>query len=101
MNSNQLRKQLLSTCTDAIQDALADSGFLNTCVNCVHFNEDKEVCTKGGVNARPPARIIAFGCEVFVEYMETALAPPAVKTQTQLLARPRSGFDDMDDDIPF
>lgn len=32
-----------------------------TCINCKHFNEQMEVCTK--FNARPPARIIALSCE--------------------------------------
>lgn len=34
-----------------------------TCVHCRHFDEATETCMMA--NARPPARIIAFGCEVF------------------------------------
>ena len=32
-----------------------------SCLNCISFNEQTEVCTK--FNQRPPARVIAFACE--------------------------------------
>lgn len=32
-----------------------------TCLTCEKFNEPKELCEKYG--GRPPARIIAFGCD--------------------------------------
>ena len=35
------------------------------CVDCLHFDEKNETCTKW--NARPPARVIAFGCDNFEE----------------------------------
>lgn len=31
-----------------------------TCITCMHFDEGKEHCQL--YNARPPARVIAFGC---------------------------------------
>lgn len=34
-----------------------------TCIRCDNFNEEKEICKL--YNARPPAKIIAFGCEKF------------------------------------
>lgn len=34
-----------------------------TCVRCMHFNAD-ETCTLAG--ARPPAKVIAFGCDSFL-----------------------------------
>lgn len=36
---------------------------MSTCVNCLHFDEHSEVCKK--YQARPPARVIAYGCEDF------------------------------------
>lgn len=58
-----------------IIEALADvakNAFVNeltkatrTCLNCDHFDETKELCNKFG--QRPPARIIAFGCEHYVD----------------------------------
>jgi len=33
-----------------------------TCVNCLHFDKQKEICLKFN-NERPPAKIIAHGCE--------------------------------------
>lgn len=33
------------------------------CPNCVHFKPGNEEC--GLVGARPPARVIAFGCEKY------------------------------------
>jgi hypothetical protein len=32
----------------------------DNCLNCEHFDEDKEICSK--YKARPPARTIAEGC---------------------------------------
>lgn len=36
---------------------------LTCCVNCLHFNIDSELCKIA--KARPPAKIIAFGCDSF------------------------------------
>jgi hypothetical protein len=36
-----------------------------TCVECLYFDEPSETCQFNQSNMRPPARIIAFGCDVF------------------------------------
>ena len=53
-----------------LQESLADNhngaqahGFMRSCISCDHFEESPERCKKA--NARPPARIIAFGCEQY------------------------------------
>lgn len=91
-----------------MSDALFTCGYVQTCLNCSKFDEAKELCKAAG--ARPPARVIAFGCEAFTEDEEED-----VKTQAQTLranippppppndkvVRRLTGFDDLDDDIPF
>lgn len=37
------------------------------CPNCEHFNADSEHCQIAG--QRPPARVIANGCEQFEEFI--------------------------------
>lgn len=38
------------------------------CPNCSHFDEKNELCTAAKpAPARPPARVIAFGCEYFLD----------------------------------
>lgn len=44
------------------------NGITRTCVSCDHFRTGNETC--GLANARPPARIIAFGCEKYSDDMD-------------------------------
>lgn len=36
---------------------------IKSCLTCDHFNEPEEVCKK--YKMKPPARVIAFGCESY------------------------------------
>lgn len=94
----ELKKAIREATDEAVHDVLFTSGYLQTCLNCTKFEEEKEVCTLAG--ARPPARVIAFGCEAFVEAEDEPAAAPA-PTLPPPKPRPASGFDDFDDDIPF
>jgi hypothetical protein len=38
---------------------------VRSCLNCDKFDEPNEICNKYG--GRPPAKIIAFGCEGYEE----------------------------------
>lgn len=54
--------------TRRIHELIAEARLHRTCVSCQEFNEATEVC--GLYNARPPARVIAEGCEQYKQ------APP-------------------------
>ena len=44
----------------ALTEKLQNEKLLPTCVTCVHFNDEYEMCKLAGM--RPPAKIIARGC---------------------------------------
>ena len=37
-----------------------------SCCTCAFFSESEELCTKIQPAARPPARVIAYGCEAWL-----------------------------------
>lgn len=41
---------------------------VKTCVTCINFDKDKEVCKL--CNMRPPATVIAFGCQRYNEFRD-------------------------------
>lgn len=95
----ELRAAVRAAVDDAIQDALFVSGYLQTCLNCTKFDEQKELCV--AANARPPARVIAFGCESFEECEEQPEPEkPATLARTPVVKHGGS-FDNWGDDIPF
>jgi hypothetical protein len=57
----QSREQTIKDALDNFK-AIVESQ-LSTCIRCTRFNEQQETCGYNGM--RPPARIIAFGCEKF------------------------------------
>lgn len=57
------RQQAVSGMADYLRDALVSAldRATRTCLNCERFDEPTEMCEK--FQARPPARIIAHGCD--------------------------------------
>lgn len=53
-------KQFGAAFEDGLREYLA-TGLTQTCLNCTKFDEPSEVCKK--FSARPPARVIAYGCD--------------------------------------
>lgn len=78
MNTSRLQKQArneeearaldgtiahaIKTLASSLGQAVLDGR--RTCVHCVHFVDGAETCALAG--QRPPARVIAFGCQAFV-----------------------------------
>ncbi len=66
MSSNPKLRALDSDFVVSIGDVFASSlnRAIACCPNCEHWGGDFEKCRLN--NLRPPANIIAFGCELFV-----------------------------------
>lgn len=45
----------------ALRDIAAKNHIYTSCINCVNFREQSELC--GLAMQRPPARVIVFGCD--------------------------------------
>lgn len=58
MNSSDLRGT-----TQELYKTIAAQKDFPTCIHCENFDDATEVCKLAG--ARPPARVIAQGCESF------------------------------------
>lgn len=57
-------KDMAKQFADAFERGMGEhltTGLTQTCLNCTNFDEPSEVCKK--YNARPPARVIAYGCD--------------------------------------
>ena len=72
-NKPTLRKEILTQFYDAWRNVtwktIEHNGefyypFRN-CINCEHFNEDQEYCRYW--KAKPPARVICYGCDRHVD----------------------------------
>lgn len=58
--------ELASAASNAMYRVLEDNNTnypFQTCLRCDNFDEPKEICKL--FNMRPPAKVIAFGCEKF------------------------------------
>ncbi len=61
----EAKLELSSAASNAIYRVLEDIANypFRTCIKCDNFDEAKEICKL--YNLRPPAKIIAFGCEQY------------------------------------
>lgn len=76
MDGQRTLQSLSSAVANFVGD-LTKLHVIRTCISCDHFDEKSELCRNlkvTAVPARPPARVIAFGCH---------------------------GWENIDDDIPF
>lgn len=68
MSSNEIRPTLRPDKVYEMRNHLADwlkaygEELQRTCMTCQHFQESAEACRLFG-GARPPARVIAYGCK--------------------------------------
>jgi hypothetical protein len=100
--SQSFKKQM----HDLIQEVLDEADVWKCCLNCSKFVEVTEVCLLCTPPARPPARVITFGCPAFDEvdsetvYQLKQPEPPKASAQAlpQYSQNIKAGFDD---DIPF
>jgi len=59
-----LEAQIKAVITKHFVNELPFGGLTPSCLSCDHFNEREETCSKAN-DQRPPARVIAFGCEKY------------------------------------
>lgn len=65
MSTNKRETQIalaLRECGRQVAEAVATN--VETCLTCEHFDESTETCALA--KARPPARVIAYGCPCYV-----------------------------------
>jgi len=66
---HKIRDDVARTLRQHIDKALATpGGAVVSCLSCAEFDEPNEQCRKH--SARPPARIIAFGCPDYFDFDE-------------------------------
>lgn len=49
--------------SNAVEHIIKDNPIYQNCLNCLHFNEEKEICKL--YYLRPPAKVIAYGCPLW------------------------------------
>lgn len=59
----RIRTDAIIDLQSALEKVAAETGLLRTCVTCDNFLEGQELCRLA--NARPPARVIAYGCNSY------------------------------------
>ena len=61
LDHDAMVKHALWYLTRNLMSSLMDAGIYRNCLTCSFFIEQMETCSV--LNQRPPARVIAYGCE--------------------------------------
>lgn len=58
---NKMRANSVARIADELGHFLWAKGYGRNCVNCDHWQDDKQLC--GQYNILPPAKVIVVGCD--------------------------------------
>jgi len=85
---------------DVLLDRIDDEEF-KCCINCEYFTEATELCGLVTPGARPPVRVMCFGCPSFKGHEDMYQLARTEQLVQNASAAKKPSFEDMDDDIPF
>ena len=95
---NRQQRERVTQAVEEILDGIDDAECI-CCPNCFHFVEASETCLLA--TARPPARVIAFGCPSFKNDLNTAAPKTAQLAPSSKSPQNKNSDPNWDDDIPF
>lgn len=69
MSIDRPRSAIIAAIGDEVSDRVKQiiENATRSCINCMHFDEASETCGITTPRQRPPARIIAAGCNLWLD----------------------------------